>query len=107
MLKSLPQKLCWFSAQVHTEFLCHFQVYNTYRQVADQPADVYETLLAECRALGIIGKLICGPLWRILEDQSISFFEMNDYWQILVEKFEQILNTLKCVFCDRRQHLHQ
>jgi hypothetical protein len=24
-----------------------------------------ETLLAECRALGIIGKLICGPLWRI------------------------------------------
>jgi hypothetical protein len=37
MLKSLPQKFCWFSAQVHTEFLCHFQVYNTYRQVADQP----------------------------------------------------------------------
>ena len=51
-----------------------------------------ETLLAECRALGIIGKLICGPLWRILEDQSISFFEMNDYWQILVEKFEEFSN---------------
>jgi hypothetical protein len=37
-------------------------------------------------------KLICGPLWRILEDQSISFFEMNDYWQILVEKFEEFSN---------------
>jgi hypothetical protein len=53
-----------------------------------------ETLLAECRALGIIGKLICGPLWRILEDQSISFFEMNAKWQILVEKFEEFSNFL-------------
>jgi hypothetical protein len=51
-----------------------------------------EILLAECRALGIVGKLICGPLWRNLEDQNISFFEMNDYWQILVEKFEEFSN---------------
>jgi len=43
-------------------------------------------VLAECRALGIIGKLVCGPLWRLLEDDNISYFAMNDYWYILVEK---------------------
>jgi len=49
-------------------------------------------VLAECRALGIIGKIICGPLWRILEDESVSFFKMNEYWQVLVEKFEEFSN---------------
>ncbi|CAG2194718.1 unnamed protein product [Mytilus edulis] len=51
-----------------------------------------ETLLSECRALGIIEKLICGPLWRILEDDKISFFEMNAYWQILIEKIDKLSN---------------
>jgi len=46
-------------------------------------------LLAECRALGIISKLITGPLWRLLENPHISFFDMNDFWQVLVEKISE------------------
>jgi len=45
-------------------------------------------VLAEYRALDII----CGPLLRILEDESVSFFKMNEYWQVLVEKIEEFSN---------------
>lgn len=46
-------------------------------------------LLAECRALGILSKLVTGPLWRLLENPEISFFRMNDFWQVLVNKIDE------------------
>ena len=39
-----------------------------------------------------ISKIFCGPLWRIVQDESVSFFKMNEYWQVLVEKFEEFSN---------------
>lgn len=40
--------------------------------------------LAGCRALGLINKVVTGPLWRVLESKDISITDMNDYYQILV-----------------------
>ena len=48
-----------------------------------------KVLLAECRALGMISKLVTGPLWRLLENPDISFFGMNDFWTLLVEKVSE------------------
>ena len=31
-----------------------------------------------CKALGLINKMITGPLWRVLESHEISILEMND-----------------------------
>ena len=40
--------------------------------------------LAGCRALGLINKVVTGPLWRVLESPDISITDMNDYYQVLV-----------------------
>ena len=37
---------------------------------------------AMCRALGIIEKIITGPLWRLLEERK-HIFEMNSDWELL------------------------
>ena len=37
--------------------------------------------IAGCRALGIINKVVTGPLWRVLESADV---EMNGYYQTLV-----------------------
>ena len=44
---------------------------------------------SECRASGMISKLVTGPLWRLLENPDISFFGMNDFWTLLVEKVSE------------------
>ena len=40
--------------------------------------------LAGCRALGLINKVVTGPLWRVLESPDISILEMNGYYQTLI-----------------------
>ena len=47
-----------------------------------------EHLLAECRALGIIGKLIAAPLWHLLERKNVKYFEMNPHWETLCSRVE-------------------
>lgn len=37
----------------------------------------------------MISKLVTGPLWRLLENPDISFFGMNDFWTLLVEKVSE------------------
>ena len=40
--------------------------------------------LAGCKALGLVNKVVTGPLWRILETSDISILEMNKYFQMLI-----------------------
>ena len=44
-------------------------------------------LIAGCKALGLIDKLVTGPLWRILEDSSISILKMSDKYAEMEQKF--------------------
>ena len=36
--------------------------------------------LAGCRALGLVNKIVTGPLWRVLESSDISIIEMNVFY---------------------------
>lgn len=40
--------------------------------------------LAGCKALGLVNKIITGPLWRVLESSDVSILEMNKYFQTLL-----------------------
>lgn len=45
-------------------------------------------LIAGSRALGLINKIITGPLWRKLEESSVSVLEMGSIYCKLKEKFD-------------------
>ena len=47
-----------------------------------------QELVAGCRALGIINKIITGPLWRVLESPDVNILEMNTYFNTLVTKLD-------------------
>ena len=44
--------------------------------------------IAGCRALGLIDKLITGPLWRKLTESSISVLQMSKVYSELKSKFD-------------------
>ena len=45
--------------------------------------------LAGCRALGLINKIVTGPLWRLLESADTSITETNGYYQTLVSRIDE------------------
>ena len=44
--------------------------------------------IAGCRALGLIDKVITGPLWRKIKDSSVSELGMGNVYSELLEKFD-------------------
>ena len=45
-------------------------------------------LLAGCRALGLINKVITDPLWCVLESDNVTILEMNTYFDVLITKLD-------------------
>ena len=43
-----------------------------------------------CKALGLINKIVTGPLWRVIESKDISILDMNVRYRHLLECFEKI-----------------
>ena len=52
---------------------------------ADLKNPVY---MAGCRALGLIDKVVTGPLWRKLKDPSISVLKMSHVYSEMKNKFD-------------------
>ena len=46
-------------------------------------------LVAGCRALDLINKIITGPLWRVLESDNVTILEMNTYFDVLITKLDE------------------
>ena len=44
--------------------------------------------IAGCKAMGIINKMVTGPLWRVLECKDVTILDMN-------ERFRKFLSCLK------------
>ena len=44
-------------------------------------------LIAGCKALGLIDKLVTSPLWRTLEDSNISILKTSDKYAEMERKF--------------------
>lgn len=47
-------------------------------------------LLAGCKILGLISKLITAPLWRILESGSTHILDMNTNYVVLLQFFDRV-----------------
>ena len=56
-------------------------------------------LIAACRALGLIDKIVTGPLWRRLEASSISVLEMGYTHCQLKVKFDTWANDSSTLIC--------
>ena len=53
--------------------------------------DIEVKLYLPCfQALGIFGKLITGPLFRLIEDDSFHIFQLNDVWNEVIKEMEEL-----------------
>ena len=53
--------------------------------------DIEVKLYQACfQALGIFGKLITGPLFRLIEDDSFHIFQLNDVWNEVIKEMEEL-----------------
>lgn len=43
--------------------------------------------MTECEVLGLISKIITGPLWRLIEKPDRHVLEMNGYYEMLLDFF--------------------
>ena len=50
--------------------------------------------LAEVIALGLVSRLITGPLWCLLEDRSVHIMDMNTHYLELVVFFDDALQDI-------------
>ena len=53
--------------------------------------------IAGCKALGIVDKLVTGPLWRHLRLSTTSVLNMSDVYTAMKEKFEEWGNNAQAV----------
>ena len=45
--------------------------------------------VAGCKALGLVNKIITGPLWRVVESKDLSIVDMNSHYRLLVDCLEE------------------
>ena len=58
-----------------------------------------QVFIAGCRALGLIDKIVTGPLWRRLEESSVSVLEMCFTYCQLKMKFDSWANDSSILIC--------
>ena len=80
---TLHGALYYISDAVKTFFGIVWQTPNQLLRAVLSDIEVPE-YLAGCRALGLVNKVVTGPLWRVLEAPDISILDMNYYLQMLI-----------------------
>ena len=63
-----------------------------FREVWQTPNQLLRAVLSDIevseylagRALGLVNKIITGPLWHVLESPDISILDMNHYLELLI-----------------------
>ena len=71
--------LYYISDLVKAIFKDVWQTPNQLLRVVNQDIEVPE-YVAGCKALGLVNKIVTGPLWRVLES-DVSILDMNDRFQ--------------------------
>ena len=66
---------------------CSIQQNKLLSSVTDIEVKLYQACF---RALGIFGKLITGPLFRLIEDDSFHIFQLNDVWNEVIKELEEL-----------------
>ena len=81
---------------------CHGQLNRLLQAVlSDLSVSKY---IAGCKALGIIDKVVTGPLWRHLVQSNTSILEMSDVYTRMEKKFEEWGQDAQGII-ERQQHL--
>lgn len=70
------------------DFFQNFHGANNFVQKVTLQLCKSSVVLAECKVLGLISKLITGPLWRIIE-QNRHVLDMNFYYVSLLNFFKE------------------
>ena len=65
---------------------CSIQQNKLLSAVADIKMKLYRVCF---HALGIFGKVITGPLFQLIEDDSFHIFQLNDVWNEVVKQMEE------------------
>ena len=70
--------------------------------------DIKEPLyIGGCKALGLMSKLLLGPLWRVIENNEVGILEMGPFIRDVLDKLESACKDLEpfikgeCVLSDR------
>ena len=71
---------------------CSLQQNKLLSSIAAVDVKLYQACF---RALGIFGKLITSPLFRIIEDKSFHIFQLNDMWNEVVKQMEEFSKDSK------------
>ena len=58
-------------------------------------------LVTGCSTLGIVDKLITGPLWRNLQLSNVSILDMSQVYSTIMSKFEEWSNDAHSVVKDQ------
>lgn len=53
--------------------------------------------IAGCKALGIVDKLVTGPLWRYLQTSTISILDMSETYTTMKIKFDEWAEDAQCI----------
>ena len=80
------------AAYFHKEHVIEFVRNHSVQQnlLLDATTDIEQVLIqACCRALGIMGKLVTGPLFRLLSGDG-HIFSLNHVWQSVKEELDQL-----------------
>lgn len=71
------------------DFLQNVHGANNFLQKATLSLCRSNLVMAECKVLGLISKLITAPLWRLIEKSDRHVLEMNAYYEKLLDFFEE------------------
>ena len=96
----MTELVCTIFNAIMIEFLQKVHGKNANRLLESVLKDLMNPMLiAACRALGLIDKIVTGPLWRRLEESSISVLEMGYTYCQLKVKFDTWANDSSKLIC--------
>ena len=73
-----------------TQYLTHSHINSLNRLLQAVLSDLQTPhLIAGCKALGIIDKLVTGPFWRFLQTSTVSILQMSEWYTMMKDKFEE------------------
>ena len=84
----LMGQIAYFHKNQIENFLENVHGANNFVQKTTLKLCKQPVILAECKAIGLLSKIVTGPLWRIIE-QNNHVLDMNSYYESLLDYFRE------------------
>ena len=83
----LMGEIAYYHQNHITDFFQNVHGANNFLQKATLSLSLSSVVIAGCKVLGLISKIITGPLWRLIE-QNQHVLNMNAHYEALLEFFD-------------------